>query len=470
MKHSWSIAGAWSRLLAAIVVAASVVTAQSGPNDARAREIYKQLVEINTTDTPAGDVTKAADAVAARLKAAGFPEADIKVLGPDPKKHNIIARLHGTGTKRPLLLLAHLDVVEAKREDWSFDPFTFLEKDGYFYGRGTSDDKAMAAQFVANIIRLKEEGFKPERDLILALTADEEGGTFNGVDWLVKNHKDLIDAEFAINEGGGGTMRGGKYLTNEVQASEKVFQDFRLEVTNPGGHSSLPVKDNAIYHLSEGLARLAKFDFPVQLNEVTRGYFERSATVQTDAKLAADMRAVARPTPDLAAAARLSASLPYYNAQMRTTCVATRLFGGHAQNALPQLATANVNCRILPGVSPASVKDTLVQVLADPKIKVSFVGEANPSKPSPLRPDVMSAIESITKELFPGVIVVPVMSTGATDGLYLRNGEVPTYGVDGTFGDIDDVRAHGRDERVGVKQFYEGLEFQYRLIKALASP
>jgi len=458
MKHSWLL----------VVLISTVVAAQSGPNDARAREIFKQLIEINTTDTPAGNVTTAADAVAARLKAAGFPANDIQVLGPDPRKGNLVVRVHGTGGKRPLLLLAHLDVVEAKREDWSFDPFTFLEKDGYFYGRGTSDDKSMAAHFVANLIRLKEEGFKPERDLILALTADEEGGTFNGVDWLVKNHRDLIDAEFAINEGGGGTMRKGKYLTNEVQASEKVFQDFRLEVTNSGGHSSLPVKDNAIYHLSEGLARLAKFEFPVQLNEVTRGYFEKSATVQTDPKMAADMRAVARPAPDLAAAARLSASLPYYNAQMRTTCVATRLFGGHAQNALPQLATANVNCRILPGVSPASVRDKLVEVLADPKIAVAFVGDATPSKPSPLRPDVMGAIESINKDLFPGVIVVPVMSTGATDGLYLRNGEIATYGVDGTFGDIDDVRAHGRDERVGVKQFYEGLEFQYRLIKALA--
>src|SRR3954449_2881976 len=238
MKHSWSIAAAWSRLLAAIVVAASVVTAQSGPNDARAREIYKQLVEINTTDTPAGDVTKAADAVAARLKAAGFPEADIKVLGPDPKKHNIIARLHGTGTKRPLLLLAHLDVVEAKREDWSFDPFTLLEKDGYLYGRGTADDKGMAAQFVASLIRLKEERFQPDRDLILALTADEEGGDFNGVTWLLDQHRPLIDAEYAINEGGGGLSKDGKYLTNEVQAAEKVYQDFRLEVRSAGGHSS----------------------------------------------------------------------------------------------------------------------------------------------------------------------------------------------------------------------------------------
>jgi len=461
MRHLIAAAGI-------ICLVSAALAAQSGPNDARAREIFKELIEINTTDTPNGNVTKAAEAVAARLKAAGFPDADVQVLGPDPRKGNLVARLRGTGAQRPLLLLAHLDVVEAKREDWSFDPFAFLEKDGFFYGRGTSDDKSMASQFVANLIRLKEEGFKPERDLILALTADEEGGTFNGVDWLIKNHRQLIDAEFSINEGGGGTMRGGKYLTNEVQASEKVFQDFRLETTNSGGHSSLPIKDNAIYHLAEGLARLAKFEFPVELNEVTRGYFERSASVQTDPKMAADMRAVARPTPDLAAAARLSASLPYYNAQMRTTCVATRLLGGHANNALPQMASANVNCRILPGVSPASVRDKLVEVLADPKITVSFVGEANPSKPSPLRPDVIGAVESLTKAMFPGVIVVPVMSTGATDGLYLRNGEIPTYGLDGTFGDIDDVRAHGRDERIGVKQFYEGLEFQYRLIKALS--
>jgi acetylornithine deacetylase/succinyl-diaminopimelate desuccinylase-like protein len=444
--------------------------AQTGPNDARAREIYKELVEINTTDTPAGNVTKAAEAMAARLKAAGFPAADIQVLGPDPKKGNLVLRWRaGAGAgRKPILLLAHLDVVEAKREDWSFDPFTFLEKDGFFYGRGTSDDKAMAAQFVANLIRLKQEGFTSDRDVILALTADEEGGTFNGVDWLVKNHKNLIDAEFAVNEGGGGNMRKGKYLTNEVQASEKVFQDFHLEVTNPGGHSSLPVKDNAIYHLAGGLARLAAFDFPVQMNEVTRGYFERSASVQDDPKMAADMRAVARPTPDAAAAARLSAAVPFYNSLMRTTCVATRLQGGHANNALPQMAGANVNCRILPGVSPASVKDKLVEVLADPQIKVTFVGEANPSKPSPLRPDVMNAVESLTKQMFPGVVVVPVMSTGATDGLYLRNAEIPTYGIDGTFGDLDDVRAHGKDERVGVKQFYEGLEFQYRLIKMLA--
>jgi acetylornithine deacetylase/succinyl-diaminopimelate desuccinylase-like protein len=456
----------YSAILAFLAV--SVLSAQAGPNDARARAIYKELVEINTTDTPAGNVTKAADAAAARLKAAGFAAADMQILGPDPRKGNLVVRYHGTGARRPLLLLAHLDVVEAKREDWSMDPFTFTEKDGFFYGRGTSDDKAMASQFVANLIRLKEEGFRPDRDIILALTADEEGGDFNGADWLVKNHKDLIDAEFAINEGGGGNMRKGKYLSNEVQASEKVYQDFHLEVTNAGGHSSLPVKDNAIYHLASGLARLSAFEFPVELNEVTRGYFARSADVETDPKLAADMRAVAKPTTDLSAAARLSASLPYYNAMMRTTCVATKLLGGHATNALPQMASANVNCRILPGVSPAAVKAKLVEVLADPKITVAFVDEAHPSKPSPLRPDVMTVVEALTKQMYPGAIVIPVMSTGATDGVFLRNGEIPTYGVEGTFNDMDDVRMHGKDERVGVKQYFEGLEFQYRLIKALA--
>ena len=449
-------------------VAAAGLGAQSAPHEQRARDIYKELVEINTTDTPAGSVTKAAEAMAARLRAAGFADADIRLLGPAPNKFNLVARYRGTGAKRPMLLLAHLDVVDAKREDWSFDPFVFREESGWFYGRGTSDDKAMASQFVANLIRLKEEEFKPERDLILALTADEEGGEFNGAEWLVSQHRDLVDAEFAINEGGGGNMRNGKYLTNEIQAAEKVYQDFRLEVTNSGGHSSLPVKDNAIYHLAQGLARLEALEFPVQLNEITSTYFERSATVEADPAVAADMRAVARPTPDAAAARRLSAKLPYWNSMMRTTCVATRLAGGHANNALPQLATANVNCRILPGITIDAVKQTIVDTLADPKITVSLVKDAHPSRPATLRPDVLNAVESLTREMFPGVVVVPVMSTGATDGLYFRNAGIPTFGVDGTFGDIDDVRAHGRDERVGVKQYFEGLEFQYALIRMLA--
>jgi len=458
MKHS-----AWL-----VVFACVALSGQSGPGDARAREIYRELIDINTTDS-VGSVTKAAEAMAARLRAAGFAPADVQLLGPDPRKHNLVARLKGTGSRRPLLLVAHLDVVEAKREDWSVDPFVMIEKDGYFYGRGTTDDKAMAASLTANLIRLKQEGFVPDRDLILALTADEEGGRFNGVEWLVKNHKDLIDAELAVNEGGGGLMKGGKYLVNEIQASEKVYQDFRLETRNGGGHSSLPVKDNAIYRLSAALSRIAGFEFPVQLNDVTRTYFERSAAVQADPQVASDMRAVGRMNPDPEAAARLSTRSPYFNSLMRTTCVATMLEGGHATNALPQLAAANVNCRILPGEAPAAVKQKLVDVIADPKVSVNFVDEAKPSPPSPLRPDVMTAVESITKAMFPGVVVIPVMSTGATDSLYLRNSGIPTYGLEAAFGDMDDVRAHGRDERLGVKQFFESVEFHYRLIKQLSS-
>jgi acetylornithine deacetylase/succinyl-diaminopimelate desuccinylase-like protein len=456
-------------LVPAIAVVIALLRAQSAPHEVRAKEIFKELIEINTSDTPAGSVTKAAEAMATRLRAAGFAAADVQLLGPDAKKHNLVARLRGSGARRPLLLLAHLDVVEAKREDWSFDPFGFLEKDGFYYGRGTSDDKSMAAILTANLIRLKQESFRPDRDLILALTADEEGGRFNGVDWLIRTNRSLIDAELALNEGGSGQMTNGKYQINQVQASEKLYQDFRLESRNPGGHSSRPVRDNAIYHLAAGLARLETFDFPVNLNEVTRAYFERMAAFEADPRLAEAMRAVARPNPDRQAITRLSSSSAYYNALMRTTCVATRLEGGHANNALPQLAAANVNCRILPGEAPAAIKKQLEDVLADPKISVSFVDEARPSQPSPLTPAVMGPVESVTKAMWPSVTVVPVMGTGATDGLYLRNAGIPTYGIEGIFYETEDNRSHGRDERVGVKQFYEGLEFQYRLIKALSS-
>ena len=444
------------------------VLAQSRPYEQRAREIYKQLIEINTTHS-IGDTTVAAEAMAARLRAAGLPPADVQVLGPAPRKGNLVARFRGTGAARPLLLLAHLAVVEAKREDWTVDPFVFLEREGFYYGRGTTDDKGMASQFVANLIRLKEEGYQPNRDLILALTADEEGGDFNGVQWLLKEHRGLIEAALAINEGGNGVFRNGKYLVNEIQAAEKVYQDFRLEVRNPGGHSSLPVKDNAIWHLAGGLARLANFEFPVRLTEITRTYFERSAGVQTDARTAMDMRAVARTPLDAQAAARLAASSPYFNAMMRTTCVATRLEGGHADNALPQMAASLVNCRLLPGDSPVDVRQQLIKVLANPAITVTAIDEATPSQPATLVPEVMKAVESITAAMFPGVVAVPVMSTGATDGLFLRNAGIPTFGIDGTFRDIDDVREHGRDERVGIKQYFEGLEFQYRLIKALSA-
>src|SRR5262245_21829756 len=405
--------------------------------------------------------------MAERLKAAGFPEEDVNVLGPHPRKGNLVARLRGTGARRPILLLAHIDVVEAKRDDWSFDPFTFLEKDGYYYGRGTADDKAMAAIFIANLIRFKQEGFKPDRDVIVALTADEEGGDYNGVEWLLKNHPHLIEAEFGLNEGGGGAIRNGKRLFNSVQASEKVYQSFRLEVKHKGGHSSRPVKDNAIYHLAAGLQRLAAFDFPVNLNEVTRAYFERVSKVESGESAAA-MKGVIQNPPDARSVAHLG-DIPAYNATMRTTCVATMMEAGHAENALPQTARATVNCRILPTETAERTRETLVKVVNDGRITIAPVREAKPSPPSPLTAEVMRPVEAITAAMWPGVPVVPVMSTGATDSLYLRKAGIPTYGTSGIFGDIDDSRSHGKDERVAVKSLYEGQEYLYRLVKALAS-
>jgi acetylornithine deacetylase/succinyl-diaminopimelate desuccinylase-like protein len=443
-----------------------LVSPDEAVNNQLARDIYKELIEINTTES-AGDTTMAAQAMAQRLKDAGLPETDIHVLGPNPRRGNLVARYRGTGQHRPLLLLAHLDVVEASRGDWSVDPFKFIEREGYFWGRGTTDDKAMAAVWVATFIRLKQEHYLPDRDLILALTADEETGNANGVQWLLENHRDLIDAEYAFNEGGESEIKDGHYVLNAVQSSEKVYQSFRLEVRNAGGHSSRPVKDNAIYHLADGLARLSKFQFPAHVNEVTIAYYERMAALYSG-QTAADMRAVAKNPPDRAAVTRLSKS-PQHNALLRTTCVATRLDAGNADNALPQLARAVVNCRILPGESPAEVRSTLIRVIEDPKISVSPIEDAVASQPSPLSPEVIGAIERITTQMWPGVLVIPVMSTGATDGLYLRNARIPTYGVSGFFEDIDDTRAHGRDERLGVKQFYEGREFLYRLVKAVSS-
>ena len=454
----------------AAVVSVSVATAQDvSSSDRAARDIFRELIEINTTDS-SGSTTKAAEAMAARLKAAGFADADVQVLGPNARKGNLVARLRGRGTAKPVLLLAHLDVVEARKEDWSadVDPFRLIERDGFFYGRGTTDDKAQAAIWIANFIRYKQEGFVPDRDLIVALTADEEGGTSNGVRWLLENHRDLISAEYGLNEGGGGELKQGKPIANEVQAAEKVYHTIALETRNPGGHSSLPRKDNAIYRLAAALTRLAAFEFPVELNEVTRGYFARLSTIETG-QVAADMKAMAAPTPHAAAARRLAESSAIYNSMMRTTCVATELSGGHAENALPQLARAVVNCRLLPGADPADVERTLARVVADDGITISTVWKGVPSPASPLRPDLMAAVDRLTTEMWPGVIVIPTMSTGATDGLALRNAGIPIYGVDGLFTDVDDVRAHGRDERIGIREFYAGREFLYRLVKVLGT-
>jgi acetylornithine deacetylase/succinyl-diaminopimelate desuccinylase-like protein len=428
------------------------------------RDIYQQLVEINTTES-VGNMTTAAEAMAARLRTAGFPSADVQMLVPEPRHGNLVARLRGNGGKKPLILLAHLDVVEARREDWSTDPFKLVETGGYFYARGSGDDKAMAAIWIATLIRLKQEHFVPDRDIIVALTSDEETGDYNGVDWLVKNHRDLIDAAFAINEGGGGAIKDGKYLYNGVGASEKVYVTFALTVHNKGGHSSVPQNPNAIYQLAAGLGRLAAFDFPVSLNEVTRAYFRRLADVEGGA-LGADMRALAD-NNDAAAAARIGQT-PAYNARMRTTCVATRLDAGHADNALPQTAKATVNCRVLPGEDPEEVQKTLVRVLNDPAIEVSWIDKAKPSVASPLSNEIMQPLESLSREFW-DVPVIPVMASGASDSLYLRNAGIPTYGISAIFSDINESRAHGKDERVGVQQFYDSAQFLYALVKRLST-
>ena len=437
------------------------------PNQQLARDIYKELIEINTTDTPAGNVTTAAVAMAARFRTAGFPEADIKVLGPVANKGNLVVRLRGRGAGKPILFIGHMDVVQAQRQDWSMDPFKLNEIDGYFYGRGTMDIKDGDAILVANFIRLKQEGWTPARDLILALTADEEGGQYNGADWLAKNHRDLIDAEYCLNtDAGGFESKSGKRFLVGIQTSEKNYVDFRLEVKSNGGHSSRPVPDNAIYHLTAGLTRLANFEFPVELNETTRGFFERSASLQ-DLQTAANFRAIAKNPKDTNAARQLSQQSAYFKALLRTTCVATRLDAGHANNALPQTAAANVNCRMLPNNSLQQVQDTLKKILADDRIAISVVGEAIPAPASPINPTIMQKLQDLAARLYGPLPVVPVMDAGASDSKYLRIAGIPTYGVPGMFTDVDDNRAHGKDERLRVKDFYDGLDFYYQFMKTL---
>jgi acetylornithine deacetylase/succinyl-diaminopimelate desuccinylase-like protein len=439
-----------------------------------ARAILKQLIEINTTDS-VGNVTRASEAMAQRFLAAGFPQQDVRVAGPIERKKNLVVRFHGTGQKKPILFIGHLDVVEAHREDWTTDPFQFIEQDGYFYGRGTQDMKQGDALLVTTFIRLKREGFVPNRDLILALTADEEGGDFNGVDWLIKQHRDWIDAGYCINLDGGEFERTkGKRMLAGLQASEKVYIDFQFEATNPGGHSSVPGPENAIYELAAGLTKLQGFSFPVKVNDITRNYFAQTA-VLSSGSLAADFRGVSKDPPDPDAIKHLSTN-PYYNSLLHTTCVATMLSGGHAPNALPQTARANVNCRIFPGEDPEEVRQTLERVVADSKLKITFVqdktsdGKPVPNvavPPSPLLPGLKTALERTLGTMWPGLPVVPSMSTGATDGKYLRKAGIPTYGIACMFFDAEDDRSHGKDERVVVQDFYDGVEFTYRFLKEL---
>ncbi len=443
-----------------------------------ARDIFQQLIEINTTDS-VGSTTVAAQAMAKRLLDAGYPAADVAVLGPNDRKGNMVVRLRGTGAAKPILIIGHLDVVEARREDWTTDPFQFVEKDGYFYGRGTQDMKEDDALLVAAMIRFKREGYRPDRDIILALTADEEGGSFNGVDWLLKNHRELVSAEFVLNADAGGILtEKGKPIDVEVEATEKLYADFQLTVKNPGGHSSLPVPDNAIYHIADALSRLEHSPFPFELNPVTRAYFEQLSKVESK-QTADDMKAILRTPPDPDAIARLSKD-PHYSATMRTTCVATRLNAGHANNALPQTAQAVVNCRILPGHSAEQVRQDLIRTFADSRIAVRFVDPAT-GEPlerasdkqtfSPIAPpaEILQPLEKIAAEMWAGAPVVPDMENGASDSIYTMAAGMPSFGFSGIAIDHDDIRAHGKDERLRVSSFYDGVEFYYRYLKALTS-
>jgi acetylornithine deacetylase/succinyl-diaminopimelate desuccinylase-like protein len=442
-------------------------------DDQLVRDLLRELIEINTTHST-GSTGKAAEAMAARLREAGFAPEDVQVLGPRPERANLVARLRGTGARRPILLISHLDVVEARKEDWTTDPFRFVKKDGYFYGRGTMDIKCGDAILVANFIRWKREGYKPDRDLILALTANEEGGEVeeNGVYWLLKNHRKLIDAEYSINPDGGNLeTKKGKKLLNELQYAEKGFLSFTLEVKNKGGHSSVPEKENAIYRLSRGLVRLGDFDFPVMLDAGTRAYFEFVAVREGPEVAQAINRMLSTNPPDAAAVAVLEES-PDWNAMLHTTCVATMLQAGHAENALPQSAKATVNCRILPAQKVTDIENTLRQVLNDPQISIDPLESVDlvESPASPLRPDVLAAAKAVTSAMWAGVPVVPFLSPGGTDGTHLRRAAIPTYGISGIADDYDDIRAHGQDERIAATALYEGREFLYRLVTTLSEP
>jgi acetylornithine deacetylase/succinyl-diaminopimelate desuccinylase-like protein len=455
------------RWLAACVAAwaSSLCAAELSAHQAMTLELYRELIGIRTVH-PDGDNTAAARAAARRLLEAGFDPADVEVLEPAPRKGNLVARLRGTGELKPMLLLAHIDVVEAKREDWSgdLDPFTLTEKDGFYYGRGTIDDKAQAAIFVANLARAKREGWKPRRDVIIALTADEEGGTHNGVAWLLRNRREAIDAEFALNEGGILRERDGRPAMQAVQVSEKVPLTFEFAASNRGGHSSLPRRDNAIYDLAQALDRLGRFDFPVRMNYVARMLAAKSVGVE-EGEMAAALAALAAGQASPEQVAIVSTS-PSYNAQLRTTCVATRLEAGHAANALPQSARAIVNCRLLPGEDPAFVHGEL-QRLAGERVAVKPLHQARSSEATDAQSPVMATIARVSEAMWPGVPVVPIMSAGATDGSRLRNAGIPVYGVSGMA--MDASRMHGRDERLAVPAFYQALEFLDRLVRELAS-
>ncbi len=471
-----------SRLFAAALALLFVTTgsAKDAAPDAATRklafDLFRELIEIDTTDST-GDVSAAARAMERRLRDAGFAEADLHLAGPNERKQNLVVRYRGRGTARPILLICHLDVVEARREDWSTDPFRFVERDGYVYGRGTQDVKSGCAILVATLIRFRHERFVPARDLIVALTADEEGGSANGVDWLLRHHRDWVDAEYVLNPDSGGVDAvDGRVVSVQLGASEKLYADYLIEATNPGGHSSLPRPDNAIYELADALERLRQAPFPFELNPVTRAFFARDAALEP-AEVAADMRALLGPALDEQAAQRLARDARF-NSILRTTCVPTRLEAGHANNALLQRAQALINCRIFPGHSKEEIRRELARIVADARLRVQYVAtdgsrhdsapEEQSPAPPPIRADVLGTLDRVAREMW-RVPVIAEMETGASDSIYTNAAGMPSYGVSGIAIDRDDVRAHGRDERLRVAAFYAGLDFYGRVLRALAS-
>jgi acetylornithine deacetylase/succinyl-diaminopimelate desuccinylase-like protein len=447
----------------------TAITPVTPASNVLARELLRELVEIDTT--PAKGCTQAAEAVAARLRSAGFVESDVLLLGSRPERQNVVARLRGRGQGKPIVLIAHLDVVDAPREGWAagLEPFRLTERDGFFYGRGVLDDKSAAACLVANLIRLRGEGFVPSRDIVVALTADEESGPANGIAWLLAQRRDLMDVAYCLNlDAGGGQIENGKRVRMTVQTSEKAYLSFRLETNSPGGHSSLPDKNNAIYRLAAGLTRLSRCEFPFRFNETTRAYFERMSKEERG-QLAADMEALAKDPPDLDAARRIADTSPYHNALLHTTCVVTRIEAGHADNALPQSALAIVNCRVFPGDTLEFVRDSIVKALDDPEIKVTPMSSMQTSPVSPLLPEVMNEIDRLSREMWPGVPVLPVMDPWASDSARLRRAGIPTFGASGIFGEMDLGNAHGANERLPMESYYQSVEFLYRLLKSLTS-
>ena len=462
--------------VAAAIAYASAASAAPSADEAAFRDLYKQLVEINTT-LSVGSCTQAAEAMRARLVAAGLPKGDTQILFPPerPKDGALIAVLHGSDAKaKPLLLLAHIDVVEAKRSDWQRDPFKLVEEDGWFYARGASDDKAMAAVFTDSVVRYLQSGFKPRRDVKLALTCGEETpNVFNSVQWLITTHADALRAGFALNEGAGGELdANGKPAALQIQAGEKVYQDFELVSDDSGGHSSRPKPpgNNPIVRLSDGLGKIGAYNFPILLNDTTRAYFKAEMELEP-APIAADMRAVLANPQDEKAVLRLWNINPSWNGMLRTTCVPTEIEGGHAPNALPQHVHANVNCRILPETSAADIQKQLGQIVSDDKITVKPVGvlDTQVVPPPPLSQQIMKPVRDVADRIWPGVAIVPTMSTGATDGRYLNAAGVPTYGLSGMFHDAEGSRAHGLNERIRVKSLLDGRRFLYEIVQIYAN-